>query len=243
LVAQHGHDLRYCFPRKAWFAWDETKWANDITGEVYRRAKATVETIYSEAARQAEEDERKRTAKWAISSESHQRIEAMIDLARSESGIPVKQEEFDSNQWLSNCLNGTINLKTGELLPHQREHLITRMIPVTYDPNADCPLWLDFINDITNGNSEIAGFLQRAAGYSLTGETSEECLFINYGVGRNGKSVLLNTLMGIMGDYAVKVSPDLLMAFKRRPAPYYEGNACQPPSGSLTGDRRRPKAR
>src|SRR5438094_9796109 len=116
----------------------------------------------------------------------------MVGLAQSEPIMPVQPIRLDSDHWLLNCTNGTLDLRTGILRPHQREDLLTKCIPVAYDPLAQCPTWLAFLSDIMAGNGNLIAFLQRAVGYALTGVIREHVLCILYGTGRNGKSTLLN---------------------------------------------------
>ena len=153
-------------PRKTWFAWDETHWASDDSGEVYRQAKATVATIYADAAAELDTDRRKALAKWAAASESDARINAMISLARSEPGIPVAPQQLDTDPWLFNVLNGTIELRTGELREQRRDDMITMLAPVTYEPNARDAVFENFLDRVLPDS--LQGFVQRAAGYSLT---------------------------------------------------------------------------
>jgi putative DNA primase/helicase len=134
LVADYGLNLRFCQPWKKWLCWNEKQWASDETGEVVRFAKATARHIYREAAEIEDDGPRKAAAKWAHESERAERIAAMIKLAQSEPGVPVLPAELDSDRWLLNCLNGTIDLRNGKLLPHRHEHLITKLAPVDYDP-------------------------------------------------------------------------------------------------------------
>jgi putative DNA primase/helicase len=148
LVALHGQDLRYCFPRKTWFVWDGIRWDPDNSGEVSRRAKATVSAIYAAAAVETNEDRRKGLAKWATNSESDGRINAMISLARSEPGIPVTPRELDSDPWLFNVVNGTIDLGTGQLREHRREDMITMLAPVVFDPEARNTIWENFLDRV-----------------------------------------------------------------------------------------------
>lgn len=136
----------------------------------------------------------------------------MVTLAESEPGIPVLPGELDRDPWLLNVKNGTVDLRTGELRPHKRDDLITKIVPVEYDSEASCPTWLAFLNRIMDGNERLIAFLQRAAGYSLTASTQEQCFFLLYGTGANGKSVFLTTLLAVMGDYGIQAAPDLLLA-------------------------------
>lgn len=202
LVRLHHQDLRYCFPWDKWLVWDGTRWVFDTSGEVYRRAKETVKSIYAEAAQTEDSREREQLAKHAMRSESDSRIRAMINLAQSEPGIPVLPDDFDADPWLLNVQNGILDLRTGELRPHSREALMTKLVPVDYDPDAKCPLWLSFLDRIMGGNAALIEYLRRVVGYTLTGDTSEQCLFLLYGTGANGKSTFLETLRALLGDYA-----------------------------------------
>ena len=211
LIARHGTDLRYCQVWGRWLVWDGTRWATDETGEVMRRAKDTVASIYVEAARTPDDDRRKAVAKHALRSESAQRLRAMVTLAESEPQVVARPDDFDCDLWLFNVLNGTLDLRTGELLPHQRDHLIMKQAPLIYDPEATCPLWDAFLERIMDGNEALIGFLQRAVGYALTGDTSEQCLFILYGTGANGKTTFLQTISAMMGDYAQQTPTETLL--------------------------------
>ena len=203
LVRRHGADLHYCYAQGRWLAWDGRRWRENDTGEVQRQAKETVTSIYAAAADEPDEAARKALAKWAMSSESRNRLDSMIALAQSEPGVPVRPTDLDANPWLLNCLNGTIDLRTGELREHRREDLITKLAPVEYDPAARLDLWDTFLAEATGGDRELAAFLQRAAGHSLSGDTSEDILFFVYGPTKAGKSTFLEALKETLGDYAV----------------------------------------
>ena len=211
LVALHGQDLRYCHPWGKWLVWDGKLWQEDGTAEVMRRAKETVRLMYAEAANIEDKADREALINFAKRSEQSGRLAAMISLAASEEGIPILPKDLDGDPWLLNVANGTIDLRTGELRPHSRDDLITKLIPIEYDPMAKCPRWEQFLDEIMLGNKSLIYFLQRAAGMSLAGDTSEHVLFTLYGTGRNGKSTFLNTLLAVMGDYGAQAAPDLLM--------------------------------
>ena len=212
LVALHGADLRYCFPWSRWIVWGGTRWSADDSGEVHRRAKSTVATIYGEASRSTDEDARKAIAKHAMRTEASQKLQAMIALARSELGIPVLPKDLDTHRWLLNLQNGTLNLRTATLQPHSQANMITKLAPVEYDPSARCPLWLAFLDRIMGGKEALIGFLQRAIGYALTGDVSERALFILYGTGANGKTTFLNVVSALLGeDYAQQTPTETLL--------------------------------
>ena len=209
LVRRHGEDLRYCFPQSRWYVWDAQRWVRDDTGEVHRRAKQTVKTIYQEAAA-AEGDGSGALARHALRSEAEARIAAMMALARSETGIPIRPQDMDRDPWLLNVKNGTVDLRTGEWREHRSGDLITKLAPVAYDVNATCPRWLSFLDRIMEGNADVIDFLKRAIGYSLTGDVSEQSLFFPHGTGANGKTTLLDTMLTLLGDYGKQAAPGLL---------------------------------
>jgi putative DNA primase/helicase len=200
-AADHQDAVRYCHQTRRWLVWDSRRWNRDAEGAVERLAKETVRGIYAEAAETADPDARRRLAAWAARSESRDRIAGMIWAATSEDGISVKIDELDTDPWSLNLLNGTLNLRTGLLRPHRRQDLITRLVPVVFDRGSDASRWGTFLGEITNGDLELEGFIRRMFGYSLTGVTVEHCLFILWGHGRNGKSVVLAVLRAILGDY------------------------------------------
>lgn len=200
LIAQHGKDLRYSFQRGRWLVWNGEQWAWDQAGQVTGKAKDAVRAVYSAAANAEDSGERRALALWASRSESEARLRAMISLARDE--VPVLLEDLDQDPWLLNVANGTLDLRTGELRPHRREDLITKLAPVKYDPSAKCSLWKKFLDRTFDGDEELIGFVQRAVGYALTGSTREQVLFMLYGTGANGKSTFLETLRAMLGDYA-----------------------------------------
>lgn len=214
LVDRHGQEVRFCHTWNKWLTQDGRRWIKDDTGEVMRRAKDTVRGIYGEAARTTDDEVRKALVSHARKSESESKLRAMVSLAQSEPGIPVTPDQLDANQWFLNCLNGTLDLGTGQLLPHRREDLITKIVPVNYDMTANCPTWLSFLHRIMGGSEALITFLQKAIGYSLTGSTKEQVLFILYGTGANGKSTLIEAVSGMLGDYAQQTPTSTLMVKK-----------------------------
>ncbi len=211
LVRLHGQDLHYCYAWGKWLIWDGIRWVVDETGEIYRRAKHTTRMINVEAADCLDDDQRRTLQKWAYQSESRVRIDAMVRLAQSEPGIPVQPDDLDTNPWLLNVKNGVIDLRIGELLPHRREDLITKLASVAYTPGTACPTFDAFLQRIMGGSRELIEFIRRAVGYSLTGDTGERVMFILHGTGANGKSTLLETLRALLGDYALRTPTRTLM--------------------------------
>jgi len=216
LAERYGHAIRYCYDRKHWLVWSGKVWEWDIGAKVSILAKLTVRSIYHEAGDEDDKDRRSDIVTHAKRSESDHRISAMINLAQSEPGIPIQVTDLDNNLWLLNCLNGTIDLKTGKLLPHNKDDLSTVIIPVEYSPDAKCPLWVNFIEWATGGDKELATYIQRAMGYTLTGDITEEVAFFIYGLGNNGKTTLTMTFRKLMAGYAERLDADDLMVKDRK---------------------------
>lgn len=219
LVALHGQDLRYCYPWNRWLVWDGRRWATDEVGAVEQRAKDVVRSIYQEAAAARDKKQREALAHHAVASESEVRRKALVASARNEPGIPVLPEHLDQAPWLFNVLNGTLDLQAGELMPHRRADLITKLAPVEYDPQAQCPTWWAFLEKIMNGDGTMMEFLQKAMGYALTGDTREQCLFFLFGLGANGKTTFLETLQTLWGDYAKRTSTETFLVKKGNSIP------------------------
>ncbi len=208
LIRLYGTKLHYTV-ETGWLVWSGQQWAIDEKDvRIQALAKDTVSKIYDEIKVAANETEMFRHAR---RSQSKKAIEAMIWLARSEPGIYVKLADFDRDPFLLNVLNGTLNLKTGKLRDHNRDDLITKLVPIEYDTQADCELWDKFLARVTDENQNLYDYLRRLTGYLLTGITTEQVLHFLFGLGANGKSVFCEVLNAILGDYAVIVSPDLIM--------------------------------
>lgn len=205
---QHGADVRFT-PERGWFVWDGRRWlADDKNLKVVTRAKQTALTIFDELKSAANRDEAYRHAR---KSQSKSAIEAMIWLARSESGVPIRLTDLDADGWVLNVANGTVDLRTGILRPHAREDLISNLVNVKFDPKADCELWDSFLWRVTDHDEELYNYLRRFVGYLLVADTSDQSLHFLWGLGANGKSVFCEVLLRLLGDYAVAVSPDLIM--------------------------------
>lgn len=218
-AAQHAERVRYCWGSGRWLVWCGTHWQTDTSGLVCRLAARTARSLYREAADCDDADERDALIKWGKQSESRTRLDAMLALARAQNNIAVDIKSLDNNNYLFNCRSGTINLRTGELQPHNQADLITRCAPTEYDPNASVEQWRSFVGRIFDGDNGLIGFVQRMLGMALTGDISEQFLFICHGTGANGKSVLLDTVAAIVGDYAGSAAPDLLVSGKHSEHP------------------------
>ena len=201
LITAEGNNIRYCYKNKSWFIWDDRMWSKDESGEIHRVARRTVKAMLHEAA-DLDDDRCKILVTHEQRSESEGRLNAMVSLARSEKGVCVRLVDFDADPMLFNCLNATIDLNTAKPREHCRADLISKIAPVEYEPNAECPTWRNFLDTVTQDDAELAEYLQRCVGYSLTGQTREHALFLLYGTGANGKSTFLEALRHVFGDYS-----------------------------------------
>lgn len=211
LAHEQAEDLRYT-DAHGWLVWSGTHWERDSTDAVEKLAKGTVRGMYAEAARIEDRDDRRRLAEWATRCEARKRITDMIALAKSDPAIRINADDLDTDPWLLNVQNGRIDLRDGELRQHDREDLITRVCPVDYDPGATAPRWAAFLDEIMDSDGEMIAFLQRAVGHSLTGDTSERCLFLLWGTGRNGKSTFLRIIREMLDGYALHARAETILA-------------------------------
>lgn len=215
LADAHGSDIRFTEAR-GWLVWDGQRWGTDESGiRVQGLAKATAANILTEG----NGDDDQPTLRHARRSQSRGGIEAMIYLVRSEPGIFAPMSGFDSNPWLLNVANGTLDLKAGLLRPHRREDHLTKLVPIDFDETADCPRWVEFLDRVTGQNEELRAYLQRLAGYLLTGVTTEQSFHFLYGEGANGKSVFCEIIALLLGEYAMIAQPQMIMARRHSGVP------------------------
>jgi putative DNA primase/helicase len=198
-----GDDLRYDFRQKRWLSWDAHRWAPDSDGHIDRLSLRAIRARQHAALNIEDQDRRLKAIKWAVGSENQGRLSATNSLARSMKPIADKGDKWDQDAWLMGCDNGVIDLRTGNLRAARRDDAITLSTGITYDPEAHPRRFIRFLSEVFDRNDDLIAFIQRIVGYSLTADTREHCMMLCHGSGRNGKSVLLNTLRLIMGDYAM----------------------------------------
>lgn len=218
LIDAHGDDMRHVRTWVSWLHWDGRRWCRDDTGLVVEKAKLTARAILTEAAVEADDDYRKKLVAWARQSENAPKIYSMIDLSRSDPKVATRPEDLDSDRWLFTVANGTLDLARGELRPHRRDDRVTKLADVAYDTDAKCPAWDTFLEQVLP-DPAVRAFVKRAVGYALTGSVREQCLFFLYGLGANGKSTLITTLLALLGDYGRQADPKLLMESKHEAHP------------------------
>lgn len=238
LVAYHGDEIRWDAARKVWRVWDGRRWAVDDALEVNRRAADTARRIRQEAAAAPASNCNGRDLgrdlfSHAVKSESRDRLAAMQEVAKARPGIAISAVALDSDPWVLNVLNGTLDLLTGTLRPHNRADLLTKLTPIEYRPDCRSERWERFLADATGNDPELIAFLQTVAGYTLTGDTSEEKLFLVHGPEASGKTTFLEALRATMGEYARTIQADLLT--KQRDS--RGGGAASPELAGLAGAR------
>lgn len=199
LVRLFGEDLRWC-KAFGWLVFDGEVWRPDDCGRVFALAKESVRRMRVEAS--SEEEGSEALYKHALRSESAGAIHAAVEMAQSEDGITIPHDRLDAEPMSLCAANGVIDLSTGAVRTSRREDYISRAIYARYDPTASCPRWMRFLDEVFCSNQEVIQFVQKAVGYTLTGSTREQVLFLCHGVGSNGKSTLLSTLNLLLGSYA-----------------------------------------
>ncbi|AAU91228.1 prophage LambdaMc01, DNA primase, P4 family [Methylococcus capsulatus str. Bath] len=198
-TSRYAEDWRYCAAWGKWLVWDGRRWQADETLLVHHLIRA----ICREAALKA--DSHRLAAKLAASST----VGGVERLARTDRRHASTSEEWDADLFALNTPSGIVDLKTGRIKPHDRRERMTKLATAT--PHGDCARWRAFLEDITGGDTALQAYLQRMVGYCLTGATSAHALFFLYGTGANGKSVFVNTLATILGDYATSAPMDTFM--------------------------------
>ena len=198
---------------QGWIHWDGKVWQRDTDGTALRFAFAAVRSLYLAAAAATDAPSSRRIGKHAVNSEGSRKLKAIPELAASLATVRTDPEALDADPMLLAVQNGVLNLSTGTLHPHAayRDHYLTRLAPVTYDPNATESEWSRFLWRIMNGNTNLLAFLQRTIGYALTGQTREQTMFILYGAGRNGKSTFMEAIRATLGPYTTTTTADTLL--------------------------------
>ena len=213
LVRAFGGVIRYVHERKLWLIWNGIKWEWDNADDtgIMSLAKQTARDILKEVTPDMDKDEYKNLLKWAQGSESEKRLRAMVSLARNEPGITVSIRALNTDLYLFNVLNGTLDLRSGKLLRHDPKHLITMLAAVQFDPAATCSEWDKFLSLVMSGDIDKIRYLRDLSGYCLTGDTKTQVVPFCHGGGGNGKSTFWSLIRRVMGDYAIEVDPDIFL--------------------------------
>jgi len=211
LVEALDGNARYDHASRSWYLFDGRCWHRDNDGAILREAKAVGDRLLADAEAVNDPDHRKRRIAFAVKSQSQPRIRAMVELAQSEAGIPITASEFDRPAHLLNTRNGTVDLRTGELRPHNRADLLSRLINIDFDLGAPCPTFERFVVKVFQGDDDLIEFVHRVFGYAATGETKEQIFLVLHGDGANGKSTLLKAISDALGPYASHTPTETLL--------------------------------
>lgn len=210
LIENYGANLRYCDGKHGWLIWNGHYWSADETYLVHQYLHASLRTM---VAKRPDDDA---TLKWAVASQKYRIQHDSLQIAKTLEGVSMPMEVFDSLAYTRMKLpveNGVIDLETGELSPHDRMYYFTRICPVRYDPSATCPRWLEALEQWLP-DVELRTFIRRAAGYTLTGDTSEQVIFFLYGAGHNGKSTFIQVMQGILGQFCKRIPTEAVATQK-----------------------------
>lgn len=209
-VDRFGEDIKYNVDNKTWMIWNGINWQFDIFGNVKNLAEELIRDMKNEAFSITDADTQKEMLKNVNRLFNKSGKEAMLVEAQHLELIPVNNDMFDKNDYLFNCLSGVVNLRNGSVMEHNKLLLLNKIASVSVS-NDKPKKFLVFLNDMFEGNQELIHYLHKAFGYSLTGDCREQCMFILVGDGNDGKSLLLQIIQEVIGDYAATSNPDLLL--------------------------------
>ena len=211
LIRVYGDRLRYVPVWRRWLVWDGRRWADDTTGQVKRWMKAIARRIYTDALALADDQQRKAALHLARRGESSAGINGALTLASTHEAIAISPEDLDSDPFLLNCANGTLDLRTGQLGAHNPGDLLTKITGAAYDSAARGAEWSEFLQRV-QPDQKMRDYLARLVGHALEGRISEHVLPIFCGDGANGKGTFTNAIIVALGDYSDAADPDLLTA-------------------------------
>jgi putative DNA primase/helicase len=202
----------YVPEEKCWTIWDGKRWKKTNIAPIMKLADETAKSIFIEAKECSNAEGMRRLSRWAVRSQSLEKLNKMISAAMTWPEMTASCSEFDQDPDLLNCLNGVVHLPSGELIGHHPSQRLMKLAPVEYKPYAKCPNFDGFIKQIFMHDVELLSWMQMALGYQLTGHVTEQVFFSAYGTGANGKSTLYETIISTLGDYAGTMQFETLLA-------------------------------
>jgi putative DNA primase/helicase len=212
LARDHGNKMRWCKAWGEWLIWDNTRWKIDDTYQAEGFANETAYKLFEAMPDVGRTSPQmlSQVGSFCRSSISANGNAACLKQARTLPDIAITHDQLDRDPMALNVLNGTIDLRTGQLRKHDRKDLFTKLVPVEYDPNAKCPRWEKSLLAMMDGDQELVEYLKRVVGYSLTGDCRERVMWVLHGEGRNGKSLFIGTLLKLLGDYGWQANAEML---------------------------------
>lgn len=211
-IDRFGTNIRYNFDNKCWVVFDGKTWVKDCKQLIKTQADILIEEMKIEMIKEQDKDLQKEMAKNIKHLSSNSGKEAMLKEAMHIGIIPTINADYDKDNYLLNCFNGVVDLKTGKLLPHNKTYMMSKNTNLRVDLENEPERWIKFLYEIFNGSKDLVDYIQCAIGYTLTGDTKEQCFFQCYGDGANGKSVFLDILYQMLGDYALNSQVDSILA-------------------------------
>jgi putative DNA primase/helicase len=197
----HQQDVRYDHRRARWLLWDSHRWVPDTDRAILRLGLAFARTWQREAMDVTDQRLREAMLMTTARLERGAALESMLNLASALKPIADAGDGWDADPWLLATPSGVVDLSTGQARPGRRSDRLTMSTGVPFDPDATCPRWERFVSEVFAGDAALVSFVHRAVGYSLSGVTDEQCLFIGFGGGANGKSTFCKTMGAVLGDY------------------------------------------
>lgn len=222
-VGTYRGKILYVSAWKKWLAWDGRRWFDDNGASVLRLGKRYAQSLWDVFAAAAStgvsRDELSALRTFCKRTNQRAKIKDFIELATADERVVCQSDELNRDPYRLNCLNGTLDLRTGELAKHNPADRITQITAVEYHPKAVCPEWLAALDLIFDGDKSLVCYFQQLCGYALSGMTDAHIMPIAYGAGCNGKSTVTNVLLGLLGDYAHTANQDLILPNKQNPHP------------------------
>lgn len=203
LAFHYGDKIRYNHSEGKWFIWNGNYWEQDVSKKVYEYAKETAKLRQNDSLSITDFTKKVLSLKFALKSEDHHKINACLNSSKSHRLLATTANDWNVDPFLLQCKNGVLILDNEiKFIESSPEMMTSQSIGCEYVPEAECPTFEKALNEMMDNRQQLVEFVQRAIGYSLSGEISEHCFFIMYGSGANGKTVLQNTIKTLLGDYA-----------------------------------------
>jgi putative DNA primase/helicase len=213
----HGDRVRFDCRRQRWLRWSGHRWAPESDGALPLLAVQAARARFRASEAIGDLDDRKRESRFAIDSENRKQVDAALYFAKSLAPISDMGDTWDANPYLLGCPNAIVDLRTGLSRPGGPEDRVTMTTGIDFEPSAQAPRWNQFLGQVFEGDLELIDWIQRAAGYSATGDTREQVWFLKYGSGSNGKGVFDRAIANVLGDYATN-TPFATLEAKTRPS-------------------------
>lgn len=213
LLVHYGSQIKFSLKHKAWLIYTGTHWRWDSLNRIMEFAKETARSIWDEVKTELDQTRQGKLTKHALVTQSLKSLKAMVETATSESGIAVEPEDLDTDDWLLNFTNGTVDLRNGELRAHNPDDLITKIIPYDFNPDflqklrekgiealaEIAPYWYGFLTRTQMGKMEVVRYITKLVGYTATGDTSHKCIVLLQGPKDTGKTLFLQTVAHALG--------------------------------------------